>query len=454
MQISKSDYMHYLKHPAWLWLKKHDKSKIPPVDDATQAMFNAGYVFESYVESLFADITRLGFESPQDRKSLPARTRQAIDKGKTVLAQPGFEADNFSCICDIVRLVDDRTVDLYEIKSSTRVKQEHLLDLAFQVAVLRSAGYLVRHIYLSYANNKYVRQGEVDAQQLVTTTEVTEQVLELQEKTLSNMQAALAVANQPVMPDPDPKAAKLGSKKEWIEIYHNIHPPTPKTWPSNLVPRIDNLQLSQFMDQLQYPLYFFDYETMQSAVPYFNGQRPYQQIPFQYSVHVLHAPGGEIEHREYLHRENSDPSLDIVQRLIQDLDTEGSVIVWNQNFEKTRNYELGLMHPQYAKALQAINDRVVDLMIPFKSKWYDDPRFEGKSSIKNVLPVVCPELSYADLGIQQGNAAQRYWMEAILDNTRPDQKQQILDDLVEYCKMDTWAMLKIYQVVASSQRLT
>ena len=103
------------------------------------------------------------------------------------------------------------------------------------------------------------------------------------------------------------------------------------------------------------------------------------------------------------------------------------------------------MYPGYAEQITAINERVVDLMIPFKSKWYDDPRCEGSASIKKVLPVVCPELSYKDLGIQDGNSAQRLWMEAVLDETRAHQKDQILADLTEYCKMDTWAMVRIWQ---------
>src|SRR5690606_12530294 len=156
-------------------------------------------------------------------------------------------------------------------------------------------------------------------------------------------------------------------------------------------------------------------------------------------------PGGELEHREYLHRENSDPGRAIAERLVQDIDATGSIIVWNQSFEKTRNDEMGQMYPEHAKAMQAINARVVDLMIPFKAKWYDDPRFMGSASIKNVLPVVCPELSYNVLGIQDGNSAQRYWMSAVLDGTREAERQQILSDLIEYCKLDTLAMVEIYR---------
>ena len=103
------------------------------------------------------------------------------------------------------------------------------------------------------------------------------------------------------------------------------------------------------------------------------------------------------------------------------------------------------MLPEYKAAMEAINERVVDLMLPFKQKWYDDPRFNGSASIKNVLPVLCPHLSYKELGIQEGGSAQRLWMEAVLDEKRTDQKEQILADLVEYCSLDTLAMVEIYK---------
>ena len=111
---------------------------------------------------------------------------------------------------------------------------------------------------------------------------------------------------------------------------------------------------------------------------------------------------------------------------------------------------MGEMLPEFKEALEAVNDRIVDLIIPFKSKWYDDPRCEGSASIKAVLPVLCPELSYKELGIQEGGSAQRLWMEAVLDSKRVDEKDQILNDLIEYCKLDTFAMVEIFRCLEKS----
>ena len=454
MQISKSDYMLFLRHPAWLWIKKNDPGKIPSVDDNTQALFDAGHKFEPYAESLFPEGVTLGFSDYGEYLSLPQRTRDAIARGDKVLFQPRFEWNEFTCISDIVSFVEDGVVDLYEIKASTSAKVDHEFDLAFQTAVLEGTGLKVRDIYVIHVNNKYVRQGEIEADKITHIQDITEKVRAKGELTSKYMPMALAIAQSDSMPDPDPSLAKLGSKADWLKIYVNIFPPEPKVWTEGTKPTIDHEQITNFIGGLRYPLYFLDYETMSGLVPYFDGHRPYQQVPTQYSLHILRSPDAEIEHVEYLHTENSDPARPLTEKLIADIGTEGTVLVWYEAFEKARNTELGEMLPEYKDAMQAINDRVVDLIIPFKRKWYDDPRFEGSASIKKVLPVLCPELSYKTLGIQEGGSAQRLWMEAVLDGTRAAEKDKILADLLEYCKLDTLAMVEIYRVLRNLGQTT
>jgi hypothetical protein len=336
-------------------------------------------------------------------------------------------------------------IDLYEIKASTSAKTEHEFDLAFQAAVIEGSGYSVRNVFVVHVNNQYVRRGEIEADKITKITDVTDKVRALGEATEKYMPLAVSVAKQPTMPDPDPKLAKLGSKKDWLKVYENLVPQEARVWPPDTEPTINREAIKQFLDGLQYPLYFLDYETLMSLIPYFDGLRPYQQVPFQYSLHILQSPDAELEWREYLHRDNSDPARPLTEQLIKDIGDSGTVLVWYEGFEKARNSELGDMLPEYKDAMEAINNRVVDLMVPFKNKWYDDPRFEGSASIKQVLPVICPELSYKDLGIQEGGSAQRLWMEAVLDNKRADQKDQILADLIEYCKLDTLAMVEIFR---------
>lgn len=450
MVISKSEYMMFLKQPAWLWLKKNDPKKLPPVDENTQALFDAGHQFEPYAESLFPEGATLGFSDYNEYLSLPQRTQDAIKSGTPVLFQPRFEWQDFTCICDVVSFVGENEVDLYEIKASTKAKPEHEFDLAFQTAVLEGAGLKVRNIYVIHVNNQYVRNGPIEADKLTATTDITSKVRSKGELTAKHMPLALATAQQKTMPNPDPALAKLGSKTDWLKVYEFIFPPSPTKYPTDLVPTVRRDEIQKFLDELKYPLYFLDYETLMSLLPYFDGQRPYQQVPFQYSLHIIREAGASVEHREYLHQDNSDPSRPLVEQLIEDIATEGSVLVWYEQFEKSRNSELGDMLPEYKDAMEAINDRVVDLILPFKNKWYDDPRFEGSASIKQVLPVVCPELSYKGLGIQEGGSAQRLWMEAVLDGKRAGDKDKILSDLIEYCKLDTLAMVEIYKKLTAT----
>ncbi len=442
--------MLFLKHPAWLWVKKNDPKKIPPVDENTQALFDSGHKFEPYAESLFPEGMALGFSDYNEYLSLPQRTLDAISNGAAVLFQPRFEWNEFTCISDIVSFVGDKEVDLYEIKASTKVKPEHEFDLAFQTAVIEGNGLKVRNIYVLFANNKYVRNGEIEADKITVTQDVTDKVRKRAESTAKYMPLALSVAQQNKMPDPSPELAKLNSKDDWLKIYENIVPSTKKIWGDDCAPTIDKDQIKSFIEKLKYPLYFLDYETLMSLIPYFDGQRPYQQVPFQYSLHIIDSPDAEVNWKEYLHRENTDPVRPLTEQLLSDIGTSGTVLVWYESFEKKRNSELGEMLPEYADALAAINDRVVDLILPFKNKWYDDPRCEGSASIKAVLPVLCPQLSYKGLGIQEGGSAQRLWMEAVLDSKRVDQREKILSDLTEYCKLDTFAMVEIYKCLKRS----
>lgn len=488
MRLSKSDYMLFLRHPAWLWVKKHDPSKIPPIDEGTQAMFDTGFLFENYAEERFANAVRLGFDDYDSYRSLPVRTKALIDEGAQTILQGRFEFGNYTFICDVVNFVHGKTVDLYEIKSSTGVKPDHIYDLAYQVMVLEGCGYTVRSVYVLHVNNQYVRSGDIDADQLVTCADVTTDVMAKRDFTSQNAAEALAIATSSTMPNPSPSLAKLGSMSEWLKVYRNI-----KEIPAHSIydlatpgakrlgelenlgvqiiadipdsfdltakqqaqivavksglPHIDANKIREFLNSFEFPLYFLDYETYSGLVPYFDGQKPYEQVPFQYSLHILDGLDGQLRHVEYLHRENSNPVEQLSIMLQSHIGSTGTVITWNKGFEMSCNTRMGVLAPEFSPFYEAVNARIVDLMEPFKNDWYVDKDFLGSASIKKVLPVLVPELSYKILGIQEGSAAQRLWMEAVLDGKRDDEKEQILTDLVEYCKLDTLAMVEIFKVL-------
>jgi hypothetical protein len=288
-------------------------------------------------------------------------------------------------------------------------------------------------------------------------------------------------------PDPSPRYLKSGALEEWLEVYDALHGPRGHDSVLNLpgvrpnligrledagiasiadipddfdltptqtalvalvksgVPSIDGEKIRTFLDQLTYPLYFLDYETFTDAVPVFDGTRPWQQVPFQYSLHIQHAPGAELEHREFLHTEASNPVPALLRELHSDIGDRGSIIVWYDAFETGRNSEMGVMSPEHAAFLDDLNARTVDLRDPFKNGWYSDGRFLGSSSIKKVLPVLVPDLSYDALRIQDGSNAQLQWMDVVLNGALPEQRERVFDDLRRYCHLDTLAMVRIFQ---------
>jgi hypothetical protein len=494
--LSKSDYLLYLKHPAWLWLKKNDPKKLPPIDANLQALFDAGHEFEAYAEALFPGGTTLGWDPKNygSYQSLPGRTLAAIQKSTPVIFQGRLEANGITAIFDVLVRVDDHTFDLYEIKSSTKAKDEHIDDLAFQTHLLELSGYTVRNVGVVHVNSKYVRSGAINTLELCSQTDVTESVKARLPLTVEKIAEAIAVSSQPNCPDLSPRFASSGFFKEWLEIYNSLNPDLPKDSiyqlnrlnpnlvgliedsgakviadiPDDLPLKkeqqrqiavvksgqrsIDKPRVQEFLSQLQYPLYFLDYETLMKTVPPYDGTRPYQQIPFQYSLHIIETPGAEPIHKEYLHRDATNPCDALIARMREDVGDTGSVIVWYEDFEKGRNGEMAEQHPDHSEWLLNLNGRVVDLMIPFFAGWINDSAFCGSASIKKVLPVLVPDLSYSVLAIHEGGTAQRLWMEAVLDQKHPDKREQIMADLIEYCKLDTLAMVRIYEDIIRSIR--
>ena len=487
MQLSKSDYIAYLKHPAWLWLKKHDRDALPAVDAATQAIFDNGHLFEKYAEALFPEAVSLGFNNYQEYVALTDKTTQSIASGAKTIFQARFEYEQLTFVGDVIQLVGEGLVDLYEIKSTTSPKVEHILDLAFQMVVLEKCGFRVRKIFVIHVNNQYVRKGEIDPRQLSSISEVTEQVRQADRFTKLNIDKALAVMSLEQCPDLSPVQAGLKYFSEWLEVYkylkkpksgsiynlaqldHKLLKSLEKRGISSLAdiplddslkskqrlqlealtkgPIIDVTRIRQFLDSFTYPLYFLDYETLSGVVPAFDGLKPYQQLPFQYSLHVLEASGTDLRHYEFLHRDKTNPVEPLSEALSSQIGDSGTVITWNMSFEKNCNSLMAQLRPQYKSFYEELNERVVDLMLPFKNGWYVDAEFGGSASIKSVLPVLVPELSYKLLDISDGGTAQRLWMEAVLNGDKQADKDKIFSSLIEYCKLDTLAMVEIYSKI-------
>jgi hypothetical protein len=336
----------------------------------------------------------------------------------------------------------------------------------------------VRNIKVLCVNNKYVRHGEIDPKELVIEEDITELVKARRNDTKEHIADALQVVASPTIPDISPSLVGLNSMDSWLEIYRFLKPTKPGSiynlcrLNASLVGKLEErgikliadipedielhpkqqlqvrankenkvllekAKIKEFLATFVYPLYFLDYETLTSVVPLFDGLRPYQQVPFQYSLHVIEAPGEEVKHYGYLHKDSTNPVMPLTKSLESQIGDTGTVLVWKQSFEKGRNTEMGCADETCFTFYEQLNERIKDLMIPFSNGWYVDKDFLGSASLKYVLPVLVPELSYKDLNIQEGTTAQRIWMETVLQ------------DLDKYCELDTLAMVRIYLKLCS-----
>lgn len=485
MQISKSTYMQFLRHPAWAWYEKNDKRTLPPISPDLQALFDAGHEFEPYAEAQFSNAVKLEWNGFKEYSDLPKRTQAALADGAEVLLQGRFEGEGTTCIIDALQRVGDNVFDLFEIKSSTKVKPEYIDDLAFQVTVLQDSGLNIRNVGVIHVNNEYVRDGEINANELATRpVDITQDVKERLDVTRAQIKKALEIVSSSKCPDMSPRFAARPALRDWLEVYAHIKgfgndsiyrlarrtpkmigeledmgissisdiPDEFKLSEKQLLQvmvtksgkrRIDPRPIRDFLSKLTYPLHFLDYETFSSVVPAFDGIRPYQQIPFQYVVYKIEEPGAEMQLTEYLHEEATNPSEPLAKALRGSIGDSGSVIVWYQSFEKGCNETLAKMVPEYAEFLKNVNERIVDLMVPFSSGWYADKAFHGSASIKQVLPVLVPSLTYEDLEINQGQQAQREWMESVLNEGATADKEKVMANLREYCRQDVLAMVEI-----------
>ena len=414
MTLSKSDYMLFLRHPAWLWLKRFDKFKLPPIDVNLQALFDASHEFENYAEKLYTDAIKIGFDinNFETYKSMPSRTKSALDKGAIIMFQGRFEAGDITCIVDMLDRVKGSTFDLIEIKSSTKAKSEHEYDLAFQTVVLERCGIKIRNIVIIHVNNKYIRNGDIEPERLTNRVDVTQAVKKLTNTTKEQINKAFMVLSQKTMPDLSPRYVNQigipGTRwfGEWLEIYKSLKPNLDpysiyslsypnaqqigqledkgiskkgiskigniseelRLRPKQLVQvqtTRDNKRIIQkenirkFIDTFEYPLYFFDYETLSSVIPAFDGFQPYRDYPFQYSLHILDSPGAKLRHEEYLHQENSNPMPKLIEKLKTDIGDSGTILTWTMSYEKGCNDRMASFYPEHKEFLDSLNQRIM-----------------------------------------------------------------------------------------------
>ncbi|MDB4107964.1 DUF2779 domain-containing protein, partial [Bacteroidia bacterium] len=417
-------------------------------------------------------------------------TKYLIGVGQKIIYEATFVYNKVLVAVDILVMNEHGTWDAYEVKSTNGVKDPHMVDCAIQYYIMEGCGVTLRTMSVMHFNREYVRHGELDIERLFVATDITRQVRAMQVDKPSIIAELEAVQQRATCPDieigihcnspydcdfrshcwkrvPDYSVFDLtrGTDRGW-ELYQKgimKISDIPMEYPLSDSQRIQHKAevtgepyiykegIDRFLGDLEYPIYHFDFETMMSAVPLFDNSRTYQQIPFQYSVHIQSAVGEETGHLEYLTPtesgiSGSDPRGELINNMLEDLGTSGTILAYHSSFEEGRIKELVRDFPQYAVPLLALNERILDLELPFRKKYYYTRAMQGRSSIKKVLPALVPELSYSDLTIQEGVTASTIFA-SMHKGEYEGNYAATHQHLLEYCRLDTWAMLKLLEVL-------
>lgn len=485
MRLTKTDFIHYLRCPESLWLEKHkpELTQKGEVSLFLQKIIEEGYEVESYAEKLFPKAHMLSANS--DVKV----TLRALEKPNSQFLQPTFSAKDgaFSRI-DILERLSEGTWHLYEVKSSSQVSTKkshnHIFDACFQKYVLEENGLEVRKVTIIHLNKEYVKNGEINPSSLFVCADVTEQVNKVFDSVKKQIKQALVYIDQAEIDEgkcscirktrsnhcdnfsyfntqlpehPVHEIKRITEKKlnTLLDLGCQDLAKVPDNFELNHAqiaqidsfrskgPKIQLETIRKRLDTLDFPLHFFDYETYATAVPKLDGTGPHQHIPFQVSVHTLYS-NGKLVHYDFLAH-----SLELPQKLVAGMKgftgMEGTFVSWHAAYEKSRNEDMKQWLPEFGAYLDYINTHIFDLEELF-TEAFIDYRFRGSSSIKKVLPVLIPNLTYSNLEVQDGTMAMDVWGRLVLDNNHSDEEiNQTRKELLAYCKLDTLAMVEIYQ---------
>ena len=480
MFLSKSDYIIGLDCLKQLWLKKNRKDLEPEYDERTLQNFATGDKVQDLARDYYPGGVLVDAET-WDVFGGAVKTKEAA-KSHDVLYEATAVLDN-GCFCRIDVLVKNGTAwDLIEIKSAAKVQNYYIDDLAFQKYVFENAGYPVINCKVLYINNKYVRHGELDIRQLFTEEDVSERVNAKKNEVEGFVKGMLSYQEMPEEPEIPPHSGctdcpyytycckdvpeysvfdLLSSKK--ADLFYNQTKSfnvedVSEDWCTSDTQLIDRAaylnkdlhvepeNIQEWLNTLEYPLYYLDYETVQCAIPMFDGARPYEQIPFQFSLHIQEAPGAELKHVEFLHQERSDPRRAIAEALVKNCGKKGSVLAYYCAFERDRNSELAELFPDLAADIEAINERVVDQWKPFKNRFLYSYKQNGSASIKHVLPAFS-DLSYKGMNIANGGVAMSKYLAFLEGKQTDEENKQMFADLLKYCGQDTYAMVLLMDVL-------
>ncbi len=475
--ISKTNYLAGLQCFKYLWTLFHEPEKIPVPGKVTQHRFDQGHQVGQLAKTLFPKGIDIPTENFGDNIRL---TRQLIEQRKP-LFEAGIQSGNIYSRADILNPVEQGKWDIIEIKSSASVKDEHFDDVSFQKFCCEMAGLEIRNCHLLYINNQYVKNGDIDPTQLFTSEDITAQVDEMSNGIEDRINEILILLATDRCPDvttgkhcstphdcplnsicrdflPAGNVFELYGRKVKVEellergilsiretpdeFLFNDKQRIQKKCEISGQPHINKKGIINFLSALWYPYYFLDFETSGSAIPLFDGTKPYQQIPFQFSLHIKKDEKSGLEHFSFIAQDTNDPRPALLAKLKNVLGDKGSIIVYNQSFEESILTDLADAFPEYREWIENLCDRLIDLLIPFRGFYYYHPEQRGSASLKSVLPALTGR-GYDGLGITDGQEAGLAFLDIIHGNVSDDDRNRIREDMQKYCGLDSEGMALI-----------
>lgn len=477
--LSKTLYTRGLQCHKSLYLHKHRPDLRTEPTAALKALWKSGHAVGDYAQHLFPGGVIVPFVGLTGEQQL-AKTREEIDRGTKVIYEATFAYDGVFVKADI--LVQSQGYwNLCEVKSTTSVKEQHLDDVAIQYYVLSGCGIPLHKAYLVHLDNSYVRKGEIVPEELFVLQDLAGEVREGQASipgTLAEMREMLRGKEPDIdigphcetpyecdfkahcwrhIPEPSIFDIRGRGIDKWEQYRKGIVnlADVPLTG-LNAAQRMqveyflgkkeyaDFGKVREFLGQLRYPLCFLDFETFGSGIPQYDGTRPYQQIPFQYSLHRIDSVGEKAQHFECLIGPGEDPRKEIAERLVNEIPEGACVVAYNMGFEKRVLMGLGGLLPKVRKRLSAIADSLVDLMEPFRRRDIYHWEMNGSYSLKTVLPTLVPEMTYEGLEISDGEMASEAYF-SMGEISDPAELAKLRKALLEYCGQDTLGLIRLLE---------
>lgn len=475
--LSKSRILLNQQCPKRLWLKVN-RPDLEEESDGMKARFAAGDQVGDIARRLHPDGLLI---DAGDLKGALAQTRAALDEAPRPLFEATFEHQGLLVQADLL-LPEGGAWRMVEVKSSTTVKDYHLTDASVQAWVLEQAGMPLSRVEVAHVDNAFVYPGNGDYRGLLAHADISREARALQPEIpvwIDQARQTLDLASEPAM-QPGPQCTDPFE----CPFRHHCDPAAMEPIPAHSVRvlphggkfvtglleqgkddlrqlRMDELKkenhqriwrtlqteraeldprAGKIIKGLGWPRYYMDFETINPAVPLWAGTRPYQHVPFQWSCHIERPEG--VEHAAFLAEAGVDPRRPFIESLLATLGDTGPILVWNASFERGRLEDLADTFPDLAKPIQKVIKRMFDLL-PLSREHYYHPEMRGSWSIKAVLPIIAPELSYEGLEVAHGGAAQEAFVEMIAPATTPERKTALRQAMLEYCERDTLAMVKI-----------